>query len=477
MNAKRAIVALILAFGSGPCIAQAPTLLKVEIAGDLPESPTGVYLSLNHLQAVLADPELQQATAAVRLCDAGGRVVAELGALKKGKVKWAGKAVDGQRLLVRLGAGDFQTIAARLQLKTVHSGFQLLIADPAGGVLKRLELTFQEFPDLAITFAHPMSVQPGQALQSGLVLKVENRGGASVRDVDVLVVLSHDAEVKLAEAAAEDGFVEDAPLPGGRLAIPALGAGASVEVPFSEPLRIPLEAEPGKYYLAALVDPGNRIEEGDEANNVEASFIILAVPTARSFEADLAGTEIVFDPATYSFRMEGQGTILSDGQEWKRCRMKPYLYHFKFVGWPDAHWEVDSLTLSLLEMADGSYCKSGGKGRELPVEVRSRGGSMTAPPSVIRLRLSKLQLRFDVVENRFNILLYDRSIAHPALWKLARPAAHIFQFRHLLWGDFFWEVDTFRRRISRVQGGEFGRPGGTRTPLPIPLQVEQGDGE
>ena len=80
--------------------------------------------------------------------------------------------------------------------------------------------------------------------------------------------------------------------------------------------------------------------------------------------------------------------ILSDGKDWKLCKMKPHVYQIKHVSWSDFFWEIDTYEKAVWEIKGVDFCKKGGKGRELGIKVKVEGGSLLIPPSRFTLKLS-----------------------------------------------------------------------------------------
>ena len=147
----------------------------------------------------------------------------------------------------------------------------------------------QRMPDLVPSISAPATAQAGEEIGSQVFVEVENRGIVLARGTDrgdyidegggymVEIVLSTDTSVPPGSAvAAPFVFREDALLVGGReIETPDIPAGSEAVVvdgatrlTFLNPLQLPDTIPPGIYFLCAVVDPENRVQEENEGNNV-----------------------------------------------------------------------------------------------------------------------------------------------------------------------------------------------------------------
>nr|MDJ0517344.1 CARDB domain-containing protein [Trichodesmium sp. MO_231.B1] len=129
-------------------------------------------------------------------------------------------------------------------------------------------------PDLQVTISIPDSTTPGTEL-SPIEVTVKNNGDATAFGTDsagsegymVDLILSSDTEVPDGFAIFSPNYNEDVLLQGGRISnTPDLAPGE--EWVITDSGGIPADTPVGDYYLAAQVDPGKKITESDETNNV-----------------------------------------------------------------------------------------------------------------------------------------------------------------------------------------------------------------
>jgi hypothetical protein len=302
---------------------------------------------------------------------------------------------------------------------------------------------------------------------------LENRGTVAARDIQLEIVLSSDDQIPRRSAPAAVNFTEDALLDNGRETVPLLEPGQQVTVRFSGSLKLPEDTPPGKHYLAAVADPDDRIGEMSEENNIFAGFIMITVPEPASFAVEMPETVLHFEPSSYGFRIVCSDALLSDGKDWKLCRMKPHVYQIKHVSWSDFFWEIDTYERAVWEIRGIDFCKKGGKDRALPIKVEVTGGSTVTLPSHFSLKLAQTRMRFEPATKKFALLAYEKPICHLPFWWVCKRESFLYQIRCALWENYFWQVDTFKKEASQVTDGKFCSTEGLAAKLPLKVTVEK----
>jgi hypothetical protein len=132
----------------------------------------------------------------------------------------------------------------------------------------------QRLPDLKVKFTCPRGIMAGTDIGSQVKLKVWNAGHAPAAGTDtagsngymVDLMLSTDTSVPAGWATYSPNFSEDVLLKGGRISnTKTLNPGQGKVYPVGG--GIPADTPPGKYYICAKVDAGNKITESNEGNN------------------------------------------------------------------------------------------------------------------------------------------------------------------------------------------------------------------
>jgi hypothetical protein len=142
-------------------------------------------------------------------------------------------------------------------------------------------------PDLLVSLAVPTAATSGQDIGPMIKLTAKNAGDApapgTVGALDpangfmIDVVLSKDLSVPPGFAAYSPNFAEDVLLKGGRVSntadLPASGTKA-----YATGGGIPADTPTGSYYVCARIDPGGKVAESNEANNVSCKPIRIQRP-------------------------------------------------------------------------------------------------------------------------------------------------------------------------------------------------------
>ena len=163
----------------------------------------------------------------------------------------------------------------QISSKGVDGGVTLRLAAKAGP-----ETPAGKLPDLTVSVSGPKSARAGADISRRVKLTVKNAGqspaeGTAAADANgymVDLVLSRDATLPVSFATYTPTFHEDVLLKGGRVSNTAtLTPGASKT--YAVGATIPADTPPGTYCLGAVVDPGQRVVESNEANNTSCHKI------------------------------------------------------------------------------------------------------------------------------------------------------------------------------------------------------------
>ena len=447
--------------------------LNVKKPSSAKEGKYTLFIDLNQAEKIISDYGLKGVSGYVEFADAKDLVQARLGKIENGTIRWLHKIVDNQFLSVKFHRSYYKEITEKIETKEMDPGYQIIISDTATQViLKGYKITFCELPDLQVDLIYPVKIASGQALQDDLSITVSNKGALVAENIDLDLILSKDKQVPLQKAPGSVGFQDDGLLKNGRITIPRVQPGEKQTIQLSQPVIIPEDTPPGKYNLCALIDSGNTIKEFNESNNIFIGFVIIGVKEPAKITLNLEKTELVFEPASYGLKIIGNGVVISDGKEWRKCRMKAYLYQIKHVGWKDIHWEINTLERAVWEINSAEFCKTGGKARELGIKTEVSGGSKFTLPTRFKLLLPSTKITYEPETKKMHALASGTQIIYIPFWKVCRVGPHLYQFLNTIWKDFFIEVNTQEKKVYRVTGGQFCKAGGTQDPLSIEVLVD-----
>lgn len=443
-----------------------------------------LMFNLEDLQKLLGELTGQEIKANVRLVSPSGDPVAILAKLQGGQLKWSHKIIDNKFLRVKIDKKLFDAFYEEVNRKSRNPGYKISVTQVAfdisktgkGKIVQSFEkqaqytesseamktywLTFSEFPELAVNMKYPVSVAPGDPVGSKISVEVRNTGTKSTGSFNVEMVLSSDNVIPVKPANVSETFGEDMLLKDGRKTIESLKPGESVTLTFADSMTIPENTTPGRYYLGAIVDTENKIPEPDEKNNAMIQFMMISPPPPTSFTMEMCDPVLEYNPKTFDLKIKCGDIVVSDGQDWRKCRIKPYLYQITHVAWGNFFWEISTTERGVWEIKEGKFCKFGGSGKEVPIKMDVVGGSKTVMPRKISLHLKDMKLNYQPKSGKFKLLAYGNQVAYIPFWQVSRLEAHRYQFKHTNWDNYFLEVDTFKKTVSMVNGGTFGKSGG-----------------
>lgn len=474
-------------FFSMPCEAQGCVkLLKIEKA---PKGKRTVMFPLEHIKAIIADVEVTDGVGEVELTDSFGQVLSRLGKIRKSGITWKAKIKDSKTMMVKLSKDEYATVMKALADNPSLPGLRIQVSmlikkmskdqvylkktkyDENRTLLKSCDITSVEAPELSTKLDSPIKATPGEALGDKISVSVENTGTAAAKNVTVQLVLSETVDIPIKEAEYSANYKANVLLEGGKTEIPLLEPGKSLKVELKGPFKIPADTPPGKYYLGSVIDPGGKIEEMNEKNNRDARFVNIEVPVPVKMTLEMPDTYLVYTPANFGLNVVSHEAIISDGKDWRKCMIRPFLHQLKHVAWSDFFLEVDTSDRSVWQIKKAKFCKKGGKAKELKLKPVVTGGSKTKPPTRIVLKLPNTRLEFEPKGRKLRIIAENFHIAYVSFWRVFQLKPHIFRFQHTLWPDFFWEVNTFKKTVEKITGTQLGKAGGTGAPLEIKLTV------
>ncbi len=79
---------------------------------------------------------------------------------------------------------------------------------------------------------------------------------------------------------------------------------------------------------------------------------------------------LVYVPGRDTLQIAGAGAVLSRGEDWTVCRLKPYLYHFRQANWREFFFQVNTSRKEAWKVNDGEFCRLGGRKTRLDFGVR-----------------------------------------------------------------------------------------------------------
>lgn len=462
---------LILTALSGFLSAGNLKLLRIEDTGEREK----LVFNITDIEAITAGFDTTGLSVFIEFADMNDKVLAHLGKLKDGKIKWIHSMDSKEKMLVKFDKIDFPGVVQSIREKPMKPGFQVILSNQeTNEVLKSFEICIQPYPDLTIEAKYPIKIQPGEELKEKITVTVKNEGAASCGNFYVDFALINEDQSMTKIGSMQSTLAKDVIIKNGVEESRKLNPGESFDFTVEESLKVPNNFVPGRCQFEAKVDSRSEILELDEENNTFRGFIIVSLGEPKRLLLELPETRLVFEPENWNFKILFGDNVLSDGKDWRKCRIKANMYQLRHASWPDFHWEIDTFDRSVWKVTGAPFCKPGGKAKELKIKVLVQGGSKTEMPARVELSLANTSLYYKPETREFNVTSFDDQIAYIPFWQTCQLEAHLYQFKHVDWKELYWEADTFKNEVKQVSGGQFCKrgTGANITPLKINLKVE-----
>lgn len=127
--------------------------------------------------------------------------------------------------------------------------------------------------DLTVKIQGPNKAVPGQELGKSIKVRIRNKGKVVAENFSVDLILSSNRHAPIQFAAYSPNYSDDVLLQGGREFVAKILPGQTIDVVLNGNNKIPADTPNGAYFLGAIVDAGNKIQETNERNNVAFSPI------------------------------------------------------------------------------------------------------------------------------------------------------------------------------------------------------------
>jgi hypothetical protein len=192
------------------------------------------------------------------------------------------------------------------------------------------------------------------------------------------------------------------------------------------------------------------------------------------FFIDLRDAYLVFEPAGDTLQVAAQGSVLAYGRSWNKVQLKPYLYHLRRNDWRDFFWQVNTSRREALMIRGGEFgtITEGTRQKlEIVVEPVGRGGELR--PERVLLRFGSAYLVHVPGEETLQIIGAGAVLSRGEDWSVCRLKPYLYHLRQANWRDFFFQVNTSRRQIWKVEDGVFCRLGGRKTRLDFGVRLPQ----
>jgi hypothetical protein len=190
-------------------------------------------------------------------------------------------------------------------------------------------------------------------------------------------------------------------------------------------------------------------------------------PTAslKGFKLMFPDAYLIHQPSSNILQISTQDNVLSSGGDWQVAKLKPYLFHIKQKAWNEFFWAVNTSRKEVARVKGGQFGRLGGQKNKISIRVDPVGNPDN--PTRFKLLFNDAYLVYQVDRPRLQITAQGNVLSYGNDWQVRQLKPYLFHLKQNTWKNFFWKVNTSRKEVSRVKGGQFGRLGGQATKINV----------
>jgi len=448
-------------------------LLRIDAPGPQLVKKRSVPIDTEDVMRILNDVDRSGIRVNIEFATMDDFVIARFGKIDRGDISWAHK-VDKGKMVIKFGKSEYKGLLEKIRSGTGRPGYQIILSDKKNNtVLNSFEVTFSPVPDLIVELTYPVNASPGEILGGKVLVTIKNIGTSASSEVPLDIVLAKKFQIPLKKYAPEEGTDEVRLIEKGSLSVPALEPGKEIELKPDPGLKIPEVLENGRYYLGAVLDPGGTMEDGSLENNVFRGFIVIAPREPKKISMLLSGSMLYYTPKTFDLKVRNGGMDISASKEWRKCQIRPYIYHLKHATWKDFFWEVNTDEKMVWKITGTKFCKKGGVAEKLDIKVISEGGSTRVPPTRFKLLFGETKIVFEPKAKKFELILGGSGVAYLPFWQTCKTTPLRYHFKYVTWDKSVWEVDPIKKTLKKIPMEFFCKKAESGDELPVKMELEE----
>ncbi len=448
-------------------------LIRIELPGPQLVKKKSVVLNAEDVSKILASVDIKKMNANIEFATISDFVIARIGKIIKGNISWAHK-IDKGNMTIKFGRMEYKNLLEKLRSGVGRPGYQLILSDiKSKTVLNSFELTFRPFPNLNVELTYPVNAAQGEEIGKKVMITVKNIGTATSKEVVLDLVIARNFKIPLKKYSlmeSEEGVLL---LDHGTLRVPPVDPGGEIELKPDSGLKLPLQLENGRYYLGAVLDPGKEMEETSKDDNVFRGFMIIAPKEPAKITIVLAGSTLYYTPKTFDLKIRNAGLDISISKEWRKCQIRPYIYHFKHATWKDFFWEVNTDEKMVWKITGTKFCKKGGVAEKLNIKVIPEGGSTRVPPKRFRLIFGTTKIIFEPKRKKFDLILGGSGVTYLPFWKTCKTTPLKYHFKYVTWEKSVWEIDPLKKILKKIPIEKFCKRNNEGEELPAKMELAE----
>ncbi|MCK5221044.1 MAG: hypothetical protein KAR14_05640, partial [Candidatus Aminicenantes bacterium] len=340
MKSKIFFISFIFVFSTIIAAQGEVCLVRIDPPGPQLVKKRSITINTGDVQKILSGTDISNIKANIEFATIEDFVIARLGKIEKGEISWAHKIEKGN-MTIKFGKSEYKGLLEKVRAGSGRPGYQIILSDKkSNGVINSFEITFKPFPNLSVELSYPVNIAPGEVIGDKVIITIKNTGSAPSGEVSLDMIISKNFQIPLKKYSLEEGPEGVRLLEYGTLKVENIDPGGEIELKPDSKLRLPETLENGRYYLGAVIDPEQKLTESAEDDNVFRGFLMVAPKEPAKITMILAGSTLYYTPKTFDLKIRNAGLDISASKEWRKCQIRPYIYHLKHATWKDFFWEV-----------------------------------------------------------------------------------------------------------------------------------------
>jgi len=473
MKSTFTVLSIVLLFILSPSLSGKIDLLKIDPPGPQLVKKRSVTIRTADVDRILANVEKSSMEANIEFATMGDFVIARFGKMEKGEISWAHK-VDKGDMTIKFGRSEYKDLLEKIRSGDARPGYQIILSDKKSNtVISSFEVTFRPVPDLLVELTYPVNASPGEQLGDKVGITLKNIGTEVSSPVKLDIVLSSKFQIPLKKYSPTEGEEGVRLLEQGSMNVPVLEPGKEMELKANPGLILPPDLENGRYYLGAVLDPERSAVDGSPDNNVFRGFIVIAPKEPKKITMTLSGSMLYYTPKTFGLEIRNGGMDISGSREWRKCQIRPYIYHLKHAAWKDFFWEVNTDEKMVWKITGTKFCKKGGVAEKLDIKVIPEGGSTKVPPRRFKLMFGETKIIFEPKLKKFRLILGGDDVAYIPFWKTCKTIPLRYHFKYATWDKHVWEIDPLKKTLKKIPMEFFCKKNEGGEELPVKMELEE----
>lgn len=174
------------------------------------------------------------------------------------------------------------------------------------------------------------------------------------------------------------------------------------------------------------------------------------------FKINFSNAYIVVTPGVLSMQIAAEGNVLSYGNDWQIVQVNPFLYHMKQQNWQGFYWQVNTSRKEVNKVTGNFFGTLGGNHQKLPMNVSVVGGANNSQPDRFFIYFSNAYLIYSTSSSSIQIIGENAVLSYGSNWSKIQMKPYLYHLKLNSWQNFYWQVNTSRKKLYVVRNGQFG---------------------